>query len=393
VSQVVAITGNEAIAEAMRQIDPDVVGAYPITPSTQVVENFSQFVADGKVGTNFVAAESEHSAMSICIGAAAAGGRVMTATSANGLALMWEMLYIASGSRLPIVMNCVNRALSGPLNIHGDHSDAMGARDSGWVQLFSESAQEAYDNTLQAIRISEAEGIRLPVMVCSDGFITSHSIDRVVLEEDGPVREFLGEFQPFHPLLDVDNPVTYGAADLQDYYTEHKRQQAEAMRLVAPVIAEVGREFGRRFGREYGFFEGYRLKDAEYAVVVLGSAAGTARVVVDALRAKGVKAGLLKLRVFRPFPVEEIAEALGHVAVVGVMDRADSFGASGGAVFHEVRSALYPLAKRPLVADFIYGLGGRDLFPEDIDRVFAQLRLCADAGKVDVPYQYLTVRD
>ncbi|MFH1961431.1 MAG: pyruvate ferredoxin oxidoreductase, partial [bacterium] len=304
----VAMTGNEAMAEAMRQINPDVVAAYPITPATEIVQIFSSFAADGLVDTEFVNAESEHSAMSACIGSAAAGARTMTSTASQGLALMWEMLYIASGLRLPIVIAGVNRALSAPINIHCDHSDTMGARDSGWIQIFSENAQEAYDNMIQAVRI--AEKTLLPIMVTTDGFIISHGMETMEIMGDDEVKGFVGEYKPQHPLLDTDNPITVGAIDFTDFYFEHKRQQIEAMNTALPHIVEIGKEFALLSGRDYDLVEKYRLDDAEIAIVVLGSTAGTAKVVVDELRDKGIKAGLLKIRVFRPFPAKEIADAL-----------------------------------------------------------------------------------
>ncbi len=389
----IATTGNLAIAEAMRQINPDVCGAYPITPSTQIMEQFSQFVADGLVSTNLVPAESEHSAMSSCIGASAAGGRVMTATSANGLALMWEMLYIASGTRLPIVMAVANRALSAPLNIHGDHSDTMGARDSGWIQLYSENAQEAYDNVIQAVRIAEHPDVRLPVLVGLDGFIISHSIEGMSTLEDDQVKKFIGAYRPHHPLLDIDHPVTYGPVDLQNFYTEHKRQQVEAMANARGIILEIGREFGALSGRPYAFFTPYRMEDAELAVLTLSSSAGVTRAAVDGMRAAGIAAGMIKLRSFRPFPAGELAEAMSGLKALAVLDRSDSFGAFGGPVFHEVRSALYDLETPPPVTGYIYGLGGRDLTTDDVLRVFEGLKGVAREGRSPRTYQYLTVRE
>jgi pyruvate ferredoxin oxidoreductase alpha subunit len=390
----VAMTGNGAVALAMRQINPDVCAAYPITPSTDIMQQFSRFVADGAVHTNLVTVESEHSAMSACIGAAAAGGRVMNATSANGLALMWEMLYIAAGNRLPIILSCVNRALSAPINIHGDHSDSMGARDSGWVQIYAENAQEAYDNTVQAVRIAEHFDVRLPVMSCFDGFIISHSIENLFIEEDTPVREFIGEYKsPNASLLDVDTPISMGPLALQDYYMEYKKQQHEAMKSAKDVIVEVGKEFGKKFGREYGLFETYKLEDADVAVVVLNSAAGTTKVIVDELRAKGIKAGLLKPRVFRPFPYLEVAEALKGCKAICVMDRCDSFGSAGGPLFTEFRSALYDVPSRPLMINKIFGLGGRDLGLDDIRKVYAELAKLAESGKnTKAVYEYISVR-
>jgi pyruvate ferredoxin oxidoreductase alpha subunit len=386
-------TGNEAVAEAMRQINPDVVAAYPITPQTEIVQIFSSFVANGKVDTEFVTVESEHSAMSATVGAASAGARSMTATSANGLAFMWEIVYIAAGMRLPIVMPVVNRALSGPLNIHCDHSDTMGARDSGWIQLFSENAQEAYDNAVQAPRIAENPDVKLPVMVTMDGFIISHAMEVMEILEDEKVREFIGKYVPENPLLDVDNPVTLGPVDLQDWNFEHKRQQAEAMRNAKPVILDVASDYAKLTGRKYGLFEEYKLDDADIAIVVLGSTAGTAKVAVNALRAKGVRAGMLKMRVFRPFPAEEIADALKHVKAVAVMDRSDSFNAVGGPVFVDVRSALYDVDNGPKIVNYIYGIGGRDVTPDHVKTVYADLAKIAETGQVENPLTYLGIRE
>ncbi len=388
-----ALTGNAAVAEAMRQIDPDVVAAYPITPQTSIVQTFSEFVADGKVHTEFITVESEHSAMSACVGAAAAGGRVMTATSANGLALMWEIVYIAASSRLPIVMPVVNRALSGPINIHCDHSDSMGARDSSWIQIYSENAQEAYDNAIQALRIAEHMDVRLPVMVMLDGFITSSELQRVEILDDEAVKDFVGEYTPHNPLLDIEKPVTYGPLDFYDFYFEHKRQQVEGMRNAHDVIAEVGKEFGERFGRSYGFFETYRLDDADVAIVVLSSTAGTARVVVDQLREEGLKVGLLKPRVFRPFPAKEIAAALDGLQAIAVMDRSDSFGALGGPLFTEVVAALALHGVNVPIVDYIFGLGGRDTPPEQIEQVYRDILEIAETGKIDQRVTYLGVRE
>ena len=389
----VSMTGNEAVAEAMRQVNPDVVAAYPITPSTEVMQIFSQFVADGLVSTELVTVESEHSAMSACIGAACAGGRVMTATSACGLALMWEMLPIAAGFRLPIVMTVVNRALSAPINIHCDHSDSMGCRDSGWIQLYSENAQEAYHNIIQAVAIGQKEGVWLPVMVCVDGFIISHSVESMEIFDDNEVKEFIGEYIPRKSLLNIETPITYGPLDLQDYYIEHRRQIAEALRNSKKAIREVGEEFSKKFAKSYGFLESYKLEDAEVATVCLNSSAGTTRYVVDKLREKGIKAGSLKLRVFRPFPQEEVRNALKNLKAVAVLERADSYGSSGGPVFPEIRSSLYDLAKKPKVVNYIYGLGGRDLGIDNIREVYEDLLEIAKTGEVKELYQWITVRE
>ncbi len=390
--KVLAVTGNQAIAEAMRQINPDVCAAYPITPSTEVMQRFASFVANGKVDTELVTVESEHSAMSACIGASAAGGRVMTATSSQGLALMWEMLHIASGMRLPVVMTLVNRALSAPINIHGDHSDGMGARDCGWIQLWSENAQEAYDNLIQAIRIAEHDDVRLPAMVCMDGFIISHSIESMTFLPDEVVRDFIGEFRPKHPLLDVNNPVTYGPLVLPDYFMEFKRQQHEAMLRAKDVVLQVAEEFEKVSGRSYGLFEAYRLDDAELAIVVLNSAAGTCKDVVDEYRDRGVKVGLLKPRLFRPFPYKEVAEALSGAKVIGVLDRAESFGGFGP-MYMEIASAMMSNGTNPVMIDKIYGLGGRDFMPEHAAQLIDELKEILDTGKVKLYKDYLGVRE
>lgn len=387
------LSGNEAVAVAMRQIDPDVVAAFPITPSTEVPQYFSQFVADGKVHTEFVAVESEHSAMSACIGSEAAGGRTMTATSANGLALMWEMLYIAASCRLPIVLALVNRALSGPINIHNDHSDSMGARDSGWIQLYCEDNQEAYDTLIQAVRIGEHPDVKLPVMVCYDGFITSHSVENIELLEDEKVKAFVGEYKPDEYLLNRDNPIAVGPLDLQPHYFEHKRNQAQAMVNAKKVILDVAKDFEKISGRKYGFFEEYRMDDAEIAVLVLNSTAGTAKTVVDDLRAKGVKAGLIKLRAFRPFPFEELGKAVSKLKALAVLDKADSFAATGGPVFADVRSAMFDYAKNVACVNYIYGLGGRDVRTDDIEKVYADLGKIAETSKVASTFNYLGVRE
>ncbi|HTY47478.1 MAG TPA: pyruvate ferredoxin oxidoreductase [Methanomassiliicoccales archaeon] len=370
--QNVAMNGDQAIALAWKQIDPDVVAAYPITPQTIIVEAFSEFVADGLVNTEYVCAESEHSAMSLCIGASAAGARVCTATASAGLAFMWETLYIASGMRLPIVMAVANRALSGPINIHCDHSDSMGARDSGWIQIYAENVQEAYDNSLMAFRIAEHMDVRLPIMTCLDGFITTHSLERFQPLSDEEVKKFVGEYRWKQSLLDLKHPSSMGPFDWTDYYFEHKYQQAEAMKRVPGIIESVSEDFAQLTGRKYEFMEPYRLEDADYAVVAMGSTAGTLKDVVDELRAEGKNVGSVKLRLFRPFPAAEIAKTLQGLKGVAVMDRAMSTGASGP-LFPEVRSAMFDLKDRPRITNYIYGLGGRDIKPEELRSVYEQL--------------------
>ncbi|MHB0975945.1 MAG: pyruvate ferredoxin oxidoreductase [Candidatus Aquicultorales bacterium] len=387
-----AFTGNGAFAEAMRQVEPDLVAAYPITPQTEVVEEFSQTVADGRVSTQFVPVESEHSAMSACIGGAAAGGRVMTSTASQGLAYMWEMLGIASGLRLPIVMGVANRALSAPINIHGDHSDAMGARDSGWVQIYCKNPQEVYDTVIQAVRISERKSVRLPVMVCYDGFTVSHSLMDLEVLDDGAVKGFIGEYEAEAPLLDVDNPVSWGGLDLYDYYFEHKRQQVEGVENALEAVKMVGVEFGDLFGRNYGLIEPYKVEDAEVVAVLLGATASTAEYEVDILRSKGLKAGILRVRCFRPFPKEEIVEALAGAFAVAVMDRAESFSRWGGPVSIEIRAALYDEGKRPALLPVVYGLGGRDVTAVHIGEVFEILEKIKGSGQTQ-EVVYLGLRE
>ena len=391
-AKVVAATGNEAVATALRQANPDVCAAYPITPATDIMQRFSSFVADGLVKSELILVESEHSAMSACVGASAGGGRVVTATSSQGLALMWEILFIAAGDRLPIVMPLVNRALSAPINIHGDHSDGMGARDTGWIQLWSENAQEAYDNTIQAFRIAEHMDIRLPVMVCLDGFIISHSIERIEYLEDEPVKNFIGDFKQLNPLLDVEHPVSYGPLILADLYLEYKRAQHEVMTKVSKVVLDVAADFEKISGRTYGLFESYRLDDADIALVILNSAAGTAKDVVDEFRDRGIRAGLLKPRLFRPFPYQEIADALKSARAICVMDRADSLG-SFGPMYMEIASAVMTSGKKPVLINKIYGLGGRDFLPEHAELVLSELVDVARSGKARTFKEYIGVRE
>ena len=380
------LSGNEATAIAMKQINPDVVAAFPITPSTEIPQYFSTFVANGDVDTEFVAVESEHSAMSATIGASAAGARAMTATSANGLSLMWEMIYIASSLRLPIVLALVNRAVSGPLNIHNDQSDAMGVRDAGWIMLFSENNQEAYDNMLMAHRIAEHKDVLLPVMVCQDGFITSHSIENIELESDEEVKKFVGQYKPEHYLLNREEPMAVGPLDLQAYLFEHKAQQAEAMKKAKEIIKEVAIDFEQWTGRHYDFFEEYKLDDAEYAIVCMNSTAGTTKAVVDKLREQGIKAGLLKVRMFRPFPVDEIATALEHLKAVAILDKADSLNGAGGALFEDVTSAMYVNEKHVPMVNYVYGIGGRDTTEKQLESVYADLAKIAEEGTISKIY-------
>lgn len=387
------LSGNEAVAVAMRQINPDVVAAFPITPSTEVPQYFASFVNDGLVDTEFIPVESEHSAMSACVGSESAGARTMTATSSNGLAYMWEMLYIAASNRLPIVLAAVNRAVSGPINIHNDHSDTMGARDSGWIQLYGETNQEAYDNFIMAVRIGEHPDVCLPVMDCYDGFITSHSVEVIELMEDEDVKKFVGSYKPASWLHNPNGAVSMGPLDMHTYYFEHKRQQVEAMKNAKKVILDVSDEFYKLTGRKYGLFEEYMMDDAEVAVVIMNSTAGTAKACVNELRANGIKAGLIKIRVFRPFPAEEIAEALKNVKAIAVMDKADSFNAAGAPLYLEISSALYSNKCTVPAINYVYGLGGRDVKTSDIKIVYDRLLEIVKTGETGEVYNYLGVKE
>lgn len=403
--EVLALNGDEAVAYAAKQSEVDIVAAYPITPQTIIVERFSEYVANGEVETEFVCTESEHSAMTACLAAATTGARAFTATASAGLALMHEMLFVTSGCRAPVVMAVANRALSAPINIHGDHSDTMAERDSGWIQIYAENAQEVYDSVIQAFRIAENPEVLLPVMVCLDGFTLSHTLENVKVLPDNVVRKFVGTRElpqvlthegkgaPFK--LDPDNPMTVGSIALQNYYFEFKRQQEEAMRNALNVIKQVHDEYAQASDRSYGdaLVEKYRLEDAEMAVMCLGSTAGTVKTVVDELRAEGVKAGLLRIRTFRPLPVKEIIESLGTVEAVAVMDRAMSFGGNGGPVYHEIRHVLYGAVKHPHVVNYIYGLGGRDTSPEQIRKIYEDLQRILQTQHVETQMQYVGLRE
>ncbi len=387
-SVVKPLTGNYAIAEAMRQINPDVVAAYPITPQSSIVETFSKFANDGKVDTEMVRVESEHSAMSACVGAAMSGARTITATCSAGLALMWEILGVASGLRCPIVMPVANRALSSPINIHCDHSDTMGARDLGWIQIYNETAQEAYENVFLALRIAEHKDIQLPVMVCEDGFITSHCVQNVRVYDDALIKKFIGEKKPLFNLLDHSNPITIGAIELQDYFFETKRQQEDAMSRVPRVYLDAGKELSKITGNDYGFFEKYRMDDVDAVIVTMSSAAGTARAAVDKMRKNGKKVGLLRLRLFRPFPYDEVAKALGRAKNVAVLDRSMSYGAHAP-LYGEVRNAIYNLRRKPGLQSYVFGLGGRDLLESHVEHALNELL----AGRVSDEQKYLGLRE
>ena len=385
------LSGNEAVANAMRQINPDVFAAFPITPSTEIPQYFAQYAADGKVDTEFVTVESEHSSMSTCLGAQAAGARAVSATSSAGLAYMYEMLYVVASARQPVTLAVVNRALTGPININNDHSDSMGARDSGWIQIYAENNQEAYDNFLQAMRIGES--VRLPVMICQDGFITSHAVENIILEEDAAVKAFVGEYDPENYLLKHENPLAVGPYDTCPYYMDHKVQQAHAMMDAKAAILDVAADFEKTFGRKYGLLEEYRMEDAEAALVLIGSTAGTAKACVDKMREAGHKVGLVKLRVFRPFPAQELARALKGCKAVAVLDKSEGFSGCGGPVFAETRSACYDLETHPKLINIVYGLGGRDCAVEDVESVYRRLLHIIATGETGELYTHMGQRE
>lgn len=386
------LSGNEAVSYAIKQINPDVMPAFPITPSTEIPQYVSTYIANGECDTEFIPVESEHSSMSATIGASAAGARALTATSSCGMALMWEELYVAASNRLPIVLALVNRALSGPININCDHSDSMGARDSGWIQIYAENNQEAYDNFVQAYRIAEHKNVHLPVMICQDGFITSHAVENIELLEDDVVKNFVGEYEPENFLLNTETPMAVGPYAVSNYYMESKKAQSEAMNNAKQVILDVAKEFAGISGREYGFFEEYRLEDADYAIVMIGSAAGTTKDAIDKMREEGKKVGLLKIRVFRPFPEKEIAEALKNTKAVAILDRADSLNGHGGPLGSEVTAALFNAKCTMDVRNYIYGLGGRDFRVEDAEKVFTELEELVTNGKEVENYKYIGLR-
>jgi len=403
--ETMGLNGDEAVAFAAKQADVDVVAAYPITPQTIIVEKFSEYVANGEVNTEFICTESEHSAMTACLAAAATGARTFTASASAGLALMHEMLFVTSGCRAPVVMAVANRALSAPLNIHGDHSDTMAQRDSGWIQIYAENAQEVYDSIFQAFRIGEHLDVQLPVIVGLDGFTLSHTLEDIHVLSDGDAKNFVGarlmptvlthdgKNVPYR--LDPANPMTMGPVAMPNYYFEFKRQQEEAMKNASKVIPKINEEYGKLSGRYYGdgLIEKYELDDAEIAIVCLGSTAGTAKTVVDKLRTEGVKAGLLRIRTFRPFPAEEIVKSLAKVKAVAVMERSMSFGGNGGAVCHETRHALYDLPSHPHIVNYIHGLGGRDTSPTQIRKVFEDLQKIIRTGEIDEKMRYVGLRE
>lgn len=386
------MSGNEAVSYAIRQVNPDVMPAFPITPSTEIPQMVSTYIANGEIDTEFIPVESEHSSMSAAIGAEAAGARSLTATSSAGLALMWEELLLAASNRLPLALTLVNRTLSGPININCDHSDGMGARDTGWIQIYAENNQEAYDNFIQAYPIAEDKRVHLPIMICQDGFITSHAVENIELMEDKLVKEFVGEYEPEEFLLNPGKPIAVGPYSVTNYAMEAKKNQETALENAKEVILEVAKKFKEISGREYGLFEEYKTEDADYIMLIMGSAAGTAKEAVDHLREQGKKVGVLKLRVFRPFPAEEIAEALKGCKAAAIMDRCESYNGNGGPLGSEVTAGLYRSKVMIEAVNYIYGLAGRDFTVNEVYDIFAELEEAVENGKKVEQYQYIGLR-
>ena len=379
--------GNMAFAQAMRQAQIDVVAAYPITPSTPTVHGYAKFLADGYIDGEFVLVESEHAAMSGCVGAAAAGGRVATATSSQGFALMIEVLYQASGMRLPIVLCLVNRALASPLNVNGDHSDMYLGRDAGWIMMDAFNAQEAYDLVLQAFKIGEDLDVRLPVIVNQDGFITSHTAQNVRPLQDDEAYNFIGDYKEVNPMLDFCKPVTYGAQTEEDWHFEFKARQHKALMDSPKVIKRVFKEFEELTGRKYKLVESYLMDDAEVAIVALGSTVESAvQAAKDLRESEGIKAGVVATRVIRPFPLKEVQEALKNVKAVATLDRSAP-GGTLGMLFNEVSAAMYQSDTRPVINNYIYGLGGRDMTQENLKEIYRDIKRNADEGKLTTPLQ------
>lgn len=386
------MSGNEAVAFAIRQINPDVMPAFPITPSTEIPQMVSTYIANGEIDTEFIPVESEHSAMSAAIGSEAAGARTLTATSSAGLAYMWEELLLAASNRMPIALALVNRTLSGPININCDHSDGMGARDTGWIQIYAENNQEVYDNFIQAYPIAEDPEVYLPIMICQDGFITSHAVENIELLEDEEVKEFVGEYEPEEFLLNPGKPIAVGPYSVTNYAMEAKKNQADALKHSQEIVLKVAEEFEKISGRKYGLFEEYRTEDADYIMLIMGSAAGTAKQAVDDLRAQGKKVGVVKLRLFRPFPADELAEALKNAKAAAIMDRAESYNGNGGPLGSEVTAGLYRKKIMIETVNYIYGLGGRDFTVQEVYDIFGELEDFIENGNVPEQFKYIGLR-
>lgn len=398
------INGDEAVAYAAKHALVDVCAAYPITPQTIIVEKFAEFVANGEVETEFIRVESEHSALSACLGASAAGARTFTASAANGIELMHEVIFLTSSIRQPVVMAVADRSPSGPINIHGDQTVSLAQRDTGWLMIYCENSQEAYDSTLQAFRIGEHPDVQLPVMTMLDGFVLTHTLENVYVLDEKDAHKFVGRREPMLieiegkkvPLkLDPKTPITIGPLQLFDYYMETKVQHSEAMDRARPVISQINNEWAELTGRKYGdgYLQPFKIKDADAVILTTGSSAGTARFVARQLRAQGKKVGLLKLRTFRPFPHKKLANALAEVPVVGIFERTHTTGSFGGPLFNEVRSALYGYDTHPIILGYYGGLGGRDVQPSDFEAMYKELLKIRKTGKAPAnPIKYVTVR-
>lgn len=387
------LSGNEAVAYAIKQVNPDVMPAFPITPSTEIPQMVSTYIANGQMDTEFIPVESEHSSMSATIGAEAAGARSLTATSSAGLALMWEELLLAASNRMPCALALVNRTLSGPININCDHSDGMGARDTGWIQIYAESNQEAYDNFIQAYPIAEDPRVHLPIMICQDGFITSHAVMNIELLEDDEVKDFVGEYDPEEYLLNPGKPIAVGPYSVSNYAMEAKKNQEIALENSKEVILEVAEKFASLSGRKYGLFEEYRTEDADYIMLIMGSAAGTAKQAVDDMRAQGKKVGVIKLRVFRPFPAKELAMAMKNAKAVAIMDRCESYNGNGGPLGSEVMAGLFRSKVMITAVNYIYGLAGRDFTVNEVYDIFAELEDAVENDKEIEQFRYIGLRE
>lgn len=390
--RLIGLNGDTAVAYAVKQADVDVIAAYPITPQTIIVEKLSEFVNNGELNAAFVPVESEHSALSASVGAALTGARVFTATASQGLALMYEILWIASSLRATVVMALGNRAFSAPINIHCSHDDAYAARDTGWIEFFAENVQEAYDLTLQAFRVSEDKEVLLPSIVNLDGFILTHSLEGLYVLDDKDVREFLPPKEPVYP-IDPEHPITYGPLDLYDYYIEHKRQQAEAMRSSYSTILKVFEEYSEFTGRKYEPIKTYGMEDAEVAIAILGSSAGTARYVARKLRKEGKKVGVISFTLYRPFPASKLRKLTRGLKALAVMDRSYSFGSPGAQLFMDIAATLFNEKERPSLFNIIYGLGGRDLKPEHVEYVFDKAFEVAETGETPESEIWIGVRE
>ena len=386
------MSGNEAVSYAIKQINPDVMPAFPITPSTEIPQMVSTYISNGEMDTEFIPVESEHSSMSATIGAEAAGARSLTATSSAGLALMWEELLLAASNRMPCALALVNRTLSGPININCDHSDGMGARDTGWIQIYAESNQEVYDNFIQAYPIAEDPRVHLPIMICQDGFITSHAVMNIELLEDEEVKNFVGEYEPEEFLLNPGKPIAVGPYSVSNYAMEARKNQEEALERSKEVILEVAKKFKDLSGREYGLFEEYKTEDADYIMVLIGSAAGTAKQAVDDMRAQGKKVGVIKLRVFRPFPAPELAEAVENRKAGGSMGRTESYNGNGGPLGSESMAGLYRKKVMITAVNYIYGLAGRDFTVDDVYSIFDELADSVENDKEIEQFKYIGLR-